>query len=274
MVVRIELATNTLTRIAGVGTRTQYSGDSGPAIDAKLSLPAALAVDVDGRLLVTDQENQVVRAIDSTTGVIEHFAGRCVIEPDGPCATPVACPGSEKLACDVTQCSYPCSPGFADDVDLAATRFGLPFGASILPAGKLALAPDGSIYIADPGNHRIRAMRTDGRIVTVAGGGTETADGVDATSASIPNPYDIAISADGTLYVVDTYDNCVRRIDPGGVIETVAGICGQRGFAGDRGRATLAMFDRPLGIALDERAHRLYIADTGNHRIRYVTLPR
>jgi sugar lactone lactonase YvrE len=274
LVMRIELATGALTRIAGQGTRTQYSGDNGPATDARLSLPAALALTADGTLLVTDQENQVVRAIDPATGLIDRFAGRCVVEPDGPCATPIACPDSEKLACDITQCSYPCTPGFTDDVERTDARFGFSFGAQALPNAKLALAPDGSIYIADAGNHRIRAMRPDGRVVTVAGGGSETADGVAATSASIPSPYDIAAAADGTLYVVDTYEHCVRRIDVDGTIWTVAGTCGQHGLDGDGGLATAALLDQPLGITLDERAHLLYIADAGNHCIRRVTLPR
>jgi DNA-binding beta-propeller fold protein YncE len=274
LVMRVELATGALTKIAGQGTRTQYSGDSGPATEAQLSLPAALALTADGTLLVADQENQVVRAIDPASGLIDRFAGRCVVEPAGSCATPVACPDSEKLACDVAACSYPCTPGFTDDVDRADVRFGFPFGAQAMPAAKLALAPDGTIYVADAGNHRIRAIRPDGRVVTVAGGGSETSDGVAATSASIPDPYDVATAADGTLYVVDTYESCVRRVDLDGTIWTVAGICGQSGFAGDGGRATEALLDRPLGIAIDERTHRLYIADSGNDRIRDVTLPR
>jgi DNA-binding beta-propeller fold protein YncE len=274
MVLRIELATNTLTRIAGQGTRTKYTGDGAAALEAELSLPAALALTGDGKLLVTDQENQVVRAIDPATGVIDQFAGRCVVETVGGCATPVACPGSEKLACDVSDCSYLCTPGFSDDIERTDARFGFPFGAQALPTAKLALAPDGSIFIADAGNHRIRAVRPDGRVVSVAGGGTETADGIAATSASIRTPYDIATSADGTLYVLDTYEHCVRRIDLDGTIWTVAGSCGQRGLAGDGGLATAALLDQPLGIALDEQAHLLYIADTGNHRIRRVTLPR
>lgn len=258
MIVRIDLASGQLTRIAGTGTR-RYSGDGAPALDAELSLPAALARLGDGRLLFTDQENQVLRTIDAS-GQIGHFAGRCVVEPDAPCDAPVACPGSEKVACDASECSYPCTP--APDNAAAGVdelRFGFTYGAQALPDAKLAVGDDGTIYVIEGIAGRIRALRADGR--------------VDVVAQDLGTITDLALAHDGSLYVVAAYESCVRRVAVDGTVETIAGVCGQRGFAGDAGLASEALLNRPTGIALDEDAHRLYIADTLNERIRYVTLP-
>lgn len=260
-VVRVDLASGQLRHVAGQGTRQKYDGDGGPAIEADISLPSSLALHPDGRLLVTDQENQVLRAIDRGTGTIDHFAGRCVVAPQTSCDNPQPCPDNQKLACDLSQCSYPCTPSPAGEVStLDELRFAFDYGAVVLPAGKLAVAADGSIAVADNLDYRVRAIRPDGRVETLA--------------RDVNAPTDIALATDGTLFIVDQYDHCVQRVDPDGTSHVIAGVCGQRGFAGDAGPAADALLSRPLGIALDEGGRRLYIADTGNHRIRYVTLPR
>jgi len=129
-----------------------------------------------------------------------------------------------------------------------------------LPGGKLALGADGTVYATDPYNHRVRAIRTDGRIETLPDG--------------FEDPRVIPVGSDGTMYVVDSDAGCVYRRDVEGAIAPIAGVCGEKGASGDNGLAALALLDRPLGLALDEAHHRLYIADTGNKRIRFVTLPR
>jgi streptogramin lyase len=79
----------------------------------------------------------------------------------------------------------------------------------------------------------------------------------------------VAIGPDGSLYIADTDHSCVRRVDPQGLIWTVAGICGTSGRSGDLGPATSALLARPFGIEVDAKG-TLYIADTYNHRIRIV----
>ena len=271
-VLHLDLAAGTLRHVAATGARA-YDGDGGAAVDADFDLPSSLAWTPNGDLLVTDQSNQVIRRIDLAAGTVDHFAGRCLVDPDGPCDTPVACPDSAKLACDAAQCSYPCQPGFAGDrATVAELRLALPFGAQALPGGKLAAATDGTLYIADCLNARVRAVAPNGDVDTVAGGGAFTGEGVDATEAVLGQPIDVALAPDGTLYIADIDDHCIRRVDPDGSIHTAAGDCGISGYAGDRGPADNALLDRPLGIHLDPTGNRLYIADTVNHRIRAVAL--
>jgi len=127
-----------------------------------------------------------------------------------------------------------------------------------------------SVYVADTGNNRIREIGTV--ITTVAGGGVAGfgGDGGPATAAHLNAPLDVAVSWDAnSLYIADTGNNRIRRVGPDGTITTIAGD-GAAGFAGDGGPATQAQLDAPAGVTVDP-AGNVYIADTGNHRVRMVT---
>jgi sugar lactone lactonase YvrE len=136
----------------------------------------------------------------------------------------------------------------------------------------LALDNKGSLYIADSGNNRIRRVDSvTGIITTVAGSSAaygDTGDGGQATNARLALPAGVAISSDGGLYIADTGNNRVRRVARNGVIAAAAG-SGKPGFSGDGGAAAMAMLNGPSGLGLD-KGGSLYIADTGNHRIRKV----
>jgi RHS repeat-associated protein len=133
----------------------------------------------------------------------------------------------------------------------------------------VAAGPDGSLYIADYANQRIRRVGPDGIITTVAGGGTGgLGDGGPATQATLFDPSDVAVGPDGSLYVADLSNHRVRRVDPSGVITTVAGT-GVNGFSGDGGPAIQAQIWDPGGIALGLDGS-LYIADAGNNRVRRI----
>jgi RHS repeat-associated protein len=134
----------------------------------------------------------------------------------------------------------------------------------------IAVAPDGSVYIADAFNHRIRRIAPDGRISTVAGTGIEgfSGDGSLATSARLSVPADVAVDREGILYIADSHNHRVRRVDRNGVISTVAG-SGIEGFAGDGDLALQARLAFPAGVAMGPFGE-LYIADTFNHRVRKV----
>jgi hypothetical protein len=212
-----------------------------------------------------------------TTMTIDRIAGTCVTTaPCMPGETPVACAGSNKTACttmDPMGCSLPCAQSFGGDGGPALdARFALPFGQSADPSGRLAIADDGTIYVADTRNHRIRMITIDGTITTVAGTGMRTgdlSDGIPAETAALDHPVDVEIAADGSLYVADTMHSCIRHVTTDGLIHDVAGICGERGFDGDGLPATESRLDRPYGISLTDDG-TLIIADTHNDRIRVV----
>ena len=134
----------------------------------------------------------------------------------------------------------------------------------------MAVDGAGNLYIADFNNHRIRKVNSAGVISTVAGTGTAgfSGDGGAATSAQLRNPQDVALDGAGNLYIVDTGDHRIRKVNSAGVISTVAG-SGAQGFSGDGAAATAAQLNQPRGVALDGTGN-LYIADWANHRIRKV----
>jgi RHS repeat-associated protein len=133
----------------------------------------------------------------------------------------------------------------------------------------VAMAPDGSLYIADSTNNRIRRVDPDGIITTVAGSyyqGDFSGDGGPATEARLNSPNDVAVGPDGSLYISDYYNNRIRRVDPNGIITTVAGN-GGTGDSGDGGLATNAEVGGPRGIAVGPDGS-LYISHS--NRIRRV----
>jgi len=278
----IDLATGEITDSCGDGRRA-YFGDGGPALTATLDLPASLTYMPNGDLIIMDQANQVMRKID-TAGTITRLAGRCVIDAPapmgpGPCADgvqPTACPSpSGKFTCgNPATCGLPCTPGYSgDDGPALDFRMGQPFGQSADPAGRIVLDGAGNIIFADTANHAIRRITPGGMVQRIAGTPMMSGyagDGGPALQAKLFNPVDLALGDDGTLYIADVYNHCVRAIAPNQTISTVAGICGQSGYEGDGGPPTAALLKRPYGIELADGV--LYIADTGNHAIRSIKL--
>ncbi|MBI4237965.1 MAG: hypothetical protein HY696_06060 [Deltaproteobacteria bacterium] len=137
------------------------------------------------------------------------------------------------------------------------------------PAG-LAIAPDGALYVAESGGHRVRRIDPHGIIATYAGTGIPgyTGDGGSATAAQLNGATDLAVDADGNLYIADDGNHVVRRVDRSGVITTVAGT-GSAGYSGDGGPATAAQLTRPSEVDVDPHGN-IYIADPGAHVIRRV----
>lgn len=290
----LDLDTGAVVDTCGDGKRAYY-GDGGPAETASLDLPASIALDPAGRLVIMDEANQVLRVIDRD-GIIHRLAGRCVIDAPapagpGPCAAgvePTQCPPdadgrpSGKFTCgDPTEfCSKPCTPGYGGDEGPATEmRMAQPFGQSAIPAGRIVFDDAGNLYFADTSNHLIRMIDTDGIVHRVAG--TAPVDGVaqsgyagdggPATEALLDTPVDLVFDDAGTLYFTDINNHCVRSIAPDGTIGTAVGRCTTKGNEGDGGPATEALLKLPFGIAYG--AGRLYIADTGNSTIRSVLLP-
>jgi len=143
--------------------------------------------------------------------------------------------------------------------------------ARLVYPASVAVAQDGSLYIAEAGAHRIRKVSPRGVITTVVGTGQRgySGDGGPASQARIAGPHDLTFDAEtNSLYVADSFNHCIRRVDRQGVITTVAGN-GKPGFSGDGGDARQANLNGPQGITFD-RQGKLLIADTFNSAIRSV----
>ncbi len=283
----VDLGSGEIVDECGDGRRA-YFGDGGPALTSSLDLPASLAFAPNGDLVIMDQANQVMRRVDAA-GNIHRLAGQCVVDAapplgTGPCPAgvePEPCPSpSGKLWCgSMAACSAPCTPAYGGDGGLATElRMSQPFGQSADPAGRIVFDPAGNLYFADTANALIRKIDTAGVVTRFAGtapaGGVAQSgyagDGGPALDAKLFNPVDLALDADGTMYVSDVYNHCIRAIAPTGVITTVVGTCGTAGYEGDGAPAAQATLKRPYGIELADGV--LYIADTGNHVIRSVKL--
>lgn len=228
--------------ITVVGTgQSGYSGDGAPATAARLNAPRALAFDSQGNLFIADTLNHAVRCVDAH-GVITTVAGTGEAGSSG------------------------------DGGPATSARLSSPSG--------VAVGFGGTLYIADSGNNRIRSVAPNGSITSYAGTGEPryAGDGGPATSAPLNSPQGLALDSEGNLYIVDTLNDRVRRVDLEGTITTFAG-SGVRSFAGDGGPARVAALSLAAGplesagqaLAVDTQGN-LYIADADNQRIRRVGL--
>lgn len=271
--------------------RRAYFGDNLPALTSSLDLPASIAWDPQGDLVILDQANQVIRYVDPT-GNIHRMAGNCVIDaapPAGPGAcpagvAPTACPApSGKTVCGdpAVWCSKACTPGYSgDDIPASQMRMAQAFGQAADPGGRILYDKQGNLYFADVTNALIRMIDTQGIVHRVAGvapvnGVAQSGysgDGGPALEAQLNHPVDLALADDGTLYFTDVLNHCVRAIAPDKTIRTVVGVCGTKGYAGDGALATAALLNRPYGVEW-VAPNTLYVADTGNSVIRAVRLP-
>ncbi|HEV8323845.1 MAG TPA: hypothetical protein VG389_19670 [Myxococcota bacterium] len=266
---RVDLAAGTIEDAVGNGLRG-FCGDGGPAEMACLDLASSVAYDAAGNLYVSDQGNNRIRRVDPS-GLISTFAGTGA----GTGLDPVTFePLPECIGGSVVG-TLDCWTG--DGGPAAAATLNNPRGESTYPCGRLAINPsDATMFIADTGNHVVRRIDlASGVITTFAGtGGAEGygGDGGPATSALMSYPTDVAVDPeDGTLFVADMHNSCVRSVTPDGVIHTAAGICAAAGPGYDPApeRATAARFYHPYGVNVGPDG-TLYVADTDNNVVRAV----
>jgi sugar lactone lactonase YvrE len=219
-----------------VGDGGEQLGDGGPAIEAGFCGPNDVAFDTAGNMYISNGGGIYCSGPGGNT--IRK------VNPDGIITT-VAGTGHF---------------GYSGDGG-PATKAQLNFPLAV------AVDREGDLYIADADNYRIRKVDKDGIINTVAGSGKKghSGDGGPATSAKLTYPVGLAFDNRGNLYVADTFS--VRKIDPSGMITTVAGT-GQAGFSGDGGAATEAKLTAG-DVAFDSKGN-FYIADSENHRVRKV----
>jgi len=278
---RVNLTDMMIENFAGLGRRTFYDGDGGPALAASLDLPSSIALDPENNIVIMDQANQVIRRIDAD-GTIHTIVGTCVVEKDvlcGPSESPQACPGSNKLACGNldTECSKPCTPGYGGDGGPAIdSRMAQPYGQAADPAGRLTYDHEGNLLFADSENNRIRMVDRNGIITTIAGTGVGgySGDNGPAIAAKINRPIDVEVDDDNNVYFTDVDNSCVRKISTTGIISRVVGRCStdyrKRAFGGDGGDPLDAKLDRPYGIEIAGK--KMYVSDAYNNRVRVVNL--
>lgn len=288
---RVNLTTGIITTVAGTG-ESGFAGDGGQATVASLNLPIAVGVDKEGNIYISDTGNLRVRRIDARTGIITTVAGNGESTPlgDGGKATDAGfSPGAISIdstgnifISDETHKTVRRVDASTNTIVTVAGNGDTVFNSDNIPAINAAINPlggvvvdgNGNLFIGDFDNNRIRRVDAlTGFISTVAGNGSQgfSGDGGKVTRASLDEPRGVAVDGDGNIYIADTNNNRIRRVDAAtGVIETIAGN-GQEGFSGDKGLATEAALNGPRGIWLTATGH-LLIADNNNFRIRSVDL--
>lgn len=217
-----------------IGGLIGYSGDGYSAKNAQITEPYGLDITNNGKLLIADRGNHAIRLVDCK-GIITTIAG------DG---------------------KY----GYSGDGGLAKeARLNKPSG--------VAAGIDGSIYIADTGNHCIRKVNGQGIIQTLAGCGSEgyDGDGKQSSYAKFSRPGGVVADMYGSVYTNDYGNNVIRMITNDGFVYTIAG-SGEFGYSGDGGDPLKASMDKPYGLAVTKDGRYIYIADYGNHCIREVDI--
>ncbi|HMD15261.1 MAG TPA: hypothetical protein VKH18_01240 [Terriglobales bacterium] len=256
-----EVTAGTINTVIGNNTLAN-SGDGGPAVDAQLNYPGDVFVDGSGNIFIADSVSSVIREVSASSSDIQTAAG----DAKTPCTV------STNLC--------------GDGGTAASAQFNNPYG--------VAVDGTGNIYIADTGDNRIRVV-TAGNVATVAGTGNQCTapfawpcgDGAAAISAELFSPLGVAVDSAGNLFIADTDDHAIRVVNMGSTTLTLAGVMittGQiatvagngtqcqpptNGTCGDGGPATSAQLNFPGGLFVDS-SDNIYIADTGNNRVRVV----
>jgi len=229
---QVAFTPGTISTVAGNGTQG-YSGDDAAATSAELDIPTGIVVDGAGDIYFADQAANVVRKV-TAAGIISTLAGTATAGYNGDGIPPAT-----------AELSHPTA---------------------------VAVDTRGDVYIADTGNNRIREVFNDvNPIVTVVGTATAgyNGDNIFPALAQLNQPQGVAIGTDGTLYIADTRNNRIRKIDPGtGLISTVAGT-GTAGFNGD-GSGVTTEINAPTGLFVDSNGD-IFFVDSGNYRVRELT---
>jgi len=283
-------AAGVMTTIAGNGG-SGFNGDGVQATSATLNLPRGVAVDAAGNLYIADSYNSRVRKV-SASGVITTVAGsgKQAAPTDGVTATSSSLLTPVSVALDAagnlffadSSSGEICKVSSAGTLNIVAGRprnvgestflgdGGVATKAVMNVPEGLGVDASGNLYVADSRNGRVRKV-TAGIIDTAAGNALSSAlgDGGAAVSSPLASPAGVVADSSGNLFIADSSSARVRKVTPAGIISTVAGT-GYPGYGGDGGVATAAQLSAPAGLALDSTGD-LYIADSGNQRIRKVT---
>jgi streptogramin lyase len=292
---RLDLKTKELTTVAGSG-KLGYSGDGGPATKADLNEPYEVRFDKAGNMLFVEMKNHLVRKVDAQSGTISTVAGtgKAGFGGDGGPATKARFSSPHSIALDADDNLY-----IADIANHRIRKVDAKTGIVTTIAGNGekkqpqpgGVGPDkpmigpralfidgGMLWIALREGHSVWKLDlATSELTHVSGTGKRgfTGDGGPAANATFDGPKGIAVGPDKAVFVVDTENHAIRRIDvAAGTISTIAGMGSQyKGGDGDGGSATKATMDRPHGICVGPDG-AVYIGDTNNHRVRRVSPAR
>jgi len=232
------------------------TGEGGPATAAKFNLVPGVLLLPDGDVLLTDAGNACVRKVTLGTAPV----------------TAVNVAGTSVTTGTVARIWGTGTAGYSgDNGPASAAQLGFSKAQNAESDGRMARDAAGNVFLVNGVMHVIRRVALDGTITTVAGNGTPgfSGDGGLATAARLNFPADVAVAADGTLFVSDQFNHCIRRVAPDGTISTVAGVPGEPGYDGDEGPAATAHLRRPTGLELDGDGN-LYFCDKDNSVVRVI----
>jgi len=221
---------DTVSIVAGIGI-AGFSGDGGAAVWAQLNFPRDIAIDSKGNIYIAESDNKRIRKIDAI-GNISTFAG------DG-------------------------TTNLKNNESATSSGIGAPYG--------VVVDCKDNVYIAVPGYNMVRKIDTNGIITTIAGGNHigYSGDEGPATAAQLDHPNSVEVDSSGDIYIADTRNHCIRKIDTAtGIINTIAGN-GSAGYFGDGGPATAAKLNYPSDVAVDSSGN-IYVADGQNNVVRKI----
>ncbi len=254
---KVSAADQTISTVVGTGIPCAQPkfvcGDGGPATSAQLFMPRTVTIEANGTLIVADDGDNKIRQVDGTSGVITTIVG-----------------SGNRCGTAAGQTPLPCGDG------------GPALSASMNDARGAIHDAAGNLYFVDAQDNRVREVDTTGTITTIAGGGsnntaptgcangTYTGDGGPAVNSTLDCPLGLDIDAAGNLYVADTFNNVIRKIDTSSprIITTVVGN-GNAGYTGDGGPATSATLNSPDRVSVNG-AGNFFISDSNNQVIRRV----
>ncbi|MCU0247941.1 MAG: NHL repeat-containing protein, partial [Bryobacter sp.] len=267
-------------RFAGGGASSPNDGDEGPATAAVLRRPVSISVNAAGDVFIA--EGNRIRRVRN--GIITTFAGSRTAgdSGDGAPANRASLNYPNGVFADSSGNVFIADTGNSlvrrvDSAGVITTVAGTREAADgkllsetlLKTIGGMAVHPDGTLYFSNADNSRIQRLSRDGRVFVHAGSGFGFAgDSGPASRARFNGPLGIAFDMRGNLFVADSLNHRIRRIDSAGIVTTVAGT-GEAGFSGDGGQAVRAQLNRPTSVAVD-KSGALYIADAANFRIRRV----
>ena len=270
--------------------RDRFAGDDGPATQALLNFPSAVAVNRDGEIFIADTFNHRIRKVNPTSGTIQTIAGTGQTKWSGDGGPGLAATLNEPVALAIDGTRLYIADQSNNRIRLLDVETGLlstiagtgdagyngdggpALEASLAGPSGLTLDPGGNVYIADTFNGRIRKIdRQTGLITSVVGDGSEFRyeRGVNEASTALSRPYGIARLATGGFLITDSDNHLLRLWDGDTKTMSVMAGTGQAAFGGDGGSAATSQLNYPFGVAVDAWDN-IAIADTFNHRIRFI----